>query len=36
LIERAIAHELKGEARLDFLPEGLVYAIEAPRAEVAA
>jgi PAS domain S-box-containing protein len=36
LIERAIAYELKGEARLDFHPEGLVYAIEAPRAEIAA
>jgi two-component sensor histidine kinase len=36
LIENAVAHELKGETRLEFLPGGLVYALEAPCAEVAA
>lgn len=36
LVESAVAHELCGTTRLDFLPEGVTYTIEAPLAEVAA
>lgn len=34
LIERGLAHDLAGEVQLDFRPQGLVCAIEAPLAEV--
>lgn len=33
MIERALAADLAGEARIDFTPEGLVCRIEAPLAE---
>lgn len=36
LIEGIVAHELKGEARLHFPPDGAVYVLEAPWAEIAA
>jgi two-component sensor histidine kinase len=36
LIERAVAYELNGTARLDFHPDGVVCELAAPLAEVAA
>ncbi len=36
LVESAVAHELRGTTRLDFLHEGVVYALEVSLVEVAA
>ena len=35
LIERSVAHDLRGTVRLDFAPSGLTCLIEAPLADVA-
>ena len=35
LIEEIVAHELKGRATLEFLPEGVIYRLAAPLAELA-
>ena len=36
LIERAVAHDLRGQAEIDFAREGLSYRLRAPLAEIAA
>ena len=36
LIERAVAHDLRGQAQIDFAPEGLSYRLRAPLAEITA
>jgi two-component sensor histidine kinase len=36
LIERAVAHELAGEARLEFRPGGVAYELRAPLERLAA
>jgi hypothetical protein len=32
MIERALAQEMDGEVRIDFLPEGLTCTVDAPLA----
>jgi two-component sensor histidine kinase len=36
LIEQAVAHELEGEARLEFLPGGVTYELRVPVARLTA